>query len=276
MANQTQNALATRRQQTGNATVADLIKQQIPGIAAALPKHMNADRMARIALTELRRTPELQKCKPESLLAALMQASQLGVEPGPLGEAYLVPFAGNVTLIVGYRGYLKLAWQSGQLKSIAAHVVHEKDEFDYAYGLEPKLHHKPNLKDRGPMIAVYAAAVFKDGGNAFVVLSAGDVDAIKTRAKAKDSGPWKTDTKAMWRKTAIRQLARWLPMSAELNNATAADNQTHTGYQFTDDQLVIDSTADEDVTADPVTGEVIDQPATEEPPWPDTAKPPTP
>lgn len=203
-------------------SLAALIEQMKPQIARALPKHMDPDRIARIALTVLRQTPALGRCNPQSFLGALMTCAQLGLEPGPLGEAYFVPYGQEVTFIPGYRGLVKLAWQSGQMKSISAHTVRERDEFEYAYGLEPVLRHKPALSDGGEVIAVYAAAVLKDGGSAFVVLSRDDVEAIRTRSRAGRNGPWVTDWDAMARKTAVRQLVRWLPLSSELHNLAQA------------------------------------------------------
>jgi recombination protein RecT len=219
-------------------SLAGLIEQMKPQMARALPKHMDPDRLARIALTVLRQTPQLSRCNPQSFLGALMTSAQLGLEPGPLGEAYFVPYGQEVTFIPGYRGLVKLAWQSGQMKSIAAHTVHEHDEFDYAYGLEPVLRHKPALTGRGDVIAVYAAAVLKDGGSAFVVLSKEDIEKIRTRSRASNNGPWKTDWDAMARKTAVRQLIRWLPLSSELHNlatAAALDESTRTGEDVTRD-----------------------------------------
>ena len=82
-------------------TLADQITALAPQLAKALPRHMNADRMARIALTEFRKNPELGKCTPHSLFGSLLTASQLGLEPGPLGHAYLIPYKGQVTLQLG-------------------------------------------------------------------------------------------------------------------------------------------------------------------------------
>lgn len=215
-----QNAVA---QSSGDApTVFTMLEQMKPEMAKALPAHMNAERMARIGLTVIRQTPALGRCEPASLLGALMTCAQLGLEPGPLGEAYLVPYGNQVTFIPGYRGLIKLAWQSGQLTSIAAHTVHENDDFDYEYGLDPKLRHKPALTSRGKVIAVYAAAVFKNGGSAFIVMSIEDVEKIRERSRAGKNGPWKTDYDAMARKTAVRQLIRWLPLSSELSTLQTA------------------------------------------------------
>lgn len=74
------------------ATLAGQLKAMIPEFARAMPASMSADRLARIALTEVRRNPALGECTPASFFGALMQCATLGVEPGLLGHAYLVPF----------------------------------------------------------------------------------------------------------------------------------------------------------------------------------------
>ncbi len=215
-------------------TLAQLIERQKPEIARALPRHLNPDRMARIATTTLRQTPQLARCTPESFLGALMSAAQLGLEPGPLGEAYLVPFrdgkSGNyqVQFIPGYKGLIKLAWQSGRLADIWAEVVYANDEFDYTLGLERTLTHKPAKSNRGEPEYVYAVAKLKDGGTPFVVLSFEEVESIRSRSKASKAGPWVSDWAAMARKTAIKQLSKWLPMSSEFAAAVTLDGAVRT------------------------------------------------
>lgn len=213
----------------GKPSLRQLIERMKPEIARALPKHMDPERVARIAVTLVGSNPKLARCTSESFLGALMTASQLGLEPGPLGEAYLVPYGNKVTFIPGYKGLIKLAWQSNQIKNIDAHVVFENDEFDYAYGLEPYLKHKPTRGERGGITEVYACATFLNGGSAFVVMQVGDVEDIRARSKASKDGPWVTDWNAMACKTAIKQLSKFLPMSTELRSfgrAIALDGTT--------------------------------------------------
>ncbi len=144
--------------QNGKPSLAQLIQQMRPEIARALPKHLNPDRMARIATTALRQTPALARTTPESFLGALLTASQLGLEPGPTGEAYLVPYGNACTFVPGYRGLIKLARNSGQLRDIWAEVVYANDEFSYSLGLHRDLVHVPAKGERGAPIYVYAAA----------------------------------------------------------------------------------------------------------------------
>lgn len=211
-------------------TLGQMIQQLRPEIARALPKHMDADRIARIALTVLRQTPALGNCTPESFLGALLTASQLGLEPGPLGEAYLVPYGKVCTFIPGYRGLIKLAWQSEQIESLRAEAVHERDHFLREYGSNPHIEHvPPGLgQDRGEAVGWYALAKLKGGGEAFIVMDKAEVDAIRARSKASGSGPWVTDYSAMAKKTCVKQLAKWIPLSSELRIAMAQDGAVRT------------------------------------------------
>lgn len=204
-------------------------------IARALPAHLTGDRIARIALTSLRTVRHLPECTQESFAGALMSCAQLGLEPGgPAGEAYLLPFFNRkrgvyeVQLVIGYQGMVKLFWQSPMARHLDAQVVYENDHFEYEYGLEPRLVHRPSLTGRGRPIAYYAVASMTNGGSAFVVLSPDDVERIRRRSKAKDDGPWQTDYDAMAKKTAIRQLFKILPKSSELARAVAHDETVRT------------------------------------------------
>ena len=220
------------------ATVYEFIEQMKGEMARALPRHLSADRMARIALTEVRRTPLLARCTQPSFGGALMTCAQLGLEPGVSGEAYLLPFRNKkkqiyeVQLIIGYQGMAKLFWQSPLARSLDTQAVYENDPvFDYAYGLQPKLIHKPRLDgDRGKAIAYYAVALMEGGGSAFIVMSPTDIEKIRERSRAKDDGPWQTDYDAMARKTCLRQLFKLLPRSPELSQALAQDEAVRTDW----------------------------------------------
>jgi phage RecT family recombinase len=195
-------------------------------IARALPKHMTPERMIRVAMTALQKTPKLAECEPRSLVNALVQASELGLEPNtPLGEAYLIPYWNSKSkqteaqLMPGYRGLIKLARQSEKVDGIYAELVYEKDFFSIEYGLNKDLKHRPalNEEDRGELIGAYAVAKFKDGYTDFEYMSAAEIEKIRKRSKSPDAGPWVTDKGEMWRKTPIRRLTKRLPLSVEDN-----------------------------------------------------------
>lgn len=214
--------------QNGSAaldTIRTLLEKSRPKFAEVIPKHLSADRLIRVAIAACSRTPQLLQCSTTSLLNAIMQAAQLGLEPGgPLGDAYLVPYKDDCTLIVGYRGLINLARRSGQIVSIEAHVVYELDKFTCRYGLNPVLEHEPDWSgDPGAMIAVYAVAKLKDGGTQCEVMTKSQIEKIRLRSAASksDRSPWshKDDYFEMARKTVVRRLCKYLPLSVELARA---------------------------------------------------------
>lgn len=203
--------------------VRDLLDRQKDGIAKALPKHITPERMLRVALTCLRTTPKLLNCEPMSIVKAVMQAAQLGLEPdGVLGHAYLIPYGKECQLLPGYRGLIELTRQSGQISTIAAEVVHEGDEFDFLLGDDPHITHRPSLdQDRSqkPVTHVYAIARLKDGGVQRAVMTKADIDAHAqkySRAFGSKESPWRTAWSWMAKKTVLKQLIKLLPVSVEV------------------------------------------------------------
>lgn len=226
-------------EKSGQPTVSQLLEQLKPQIARALPKTVTPDRFARIVMTTLRTSPQLMQCDPQSLMAAVMLSAQLGLEPGPLGHAYFVPYKREVTFIVGYKGIIDLARRSGEITSIEAREVCDGDFFEFEYGLEPKLRHKPADGDRGRPTHYYGVAHFKDGGYYFDVLPISEIEKRRERSAAKKSGPWVTDYTAMARKTVIRHMAPYLPLSAEAARAVEADEGLVTGLPLDDDEVQV-------------------------------------
>ena len=213
------------------ANVRGMLERSRGQMAAALPRHMSADRMLRITMTSIQRTPQLLDCEPRSLIGAVIQAAQLGLEPdGVLGQAYLVPFGNQVQFIPGYKGLVALARRSGQISTIEARVVHEKDAFKYSFGLKPVLEHVPTTEpEPGDVVAAYAVAHLKDGAYQFEVMLKREVDAIRGRSRAGKSGPWVTDYEEMAKKTVLRRLCKLLPASVELATAVALDERAEVG-----------------------------------------------
>jgi recombination protein RecT len=227
-------------------------------IKAALPRHMTAERMARIATTELRKNPKLAQCEPVSFLGSVIQCAQLGLEPGnALGHAYILPYEvrkkqnnqwvtvrTDAQLIIGYRGMIDLARRSGQILSLSATAVYQGDEFECVMGLDPTLKHVPDFdnadrEQADRLTFVYAVAKLKDGGTQFAVMSRTQINAIRGRSKAADNGPWVTDFEAMALKTVIRRLFKYLPVSVEIQRAVQLDEKADAGLPQ-DNGLVID------------------------------------
>lgn len=219
----------TNRQPAVITDVSQLLAANMKAIQSCLPKHMTPERMCRIAVQTISRTPKLQKCSAVSLVAAIVEASTLGLELDMRGQAYLVPFDNKKTgrievqMIPGYKGLMDLAYRSGRVANIYAETVCENDEFIFELGLNPKLEHKPNLEDRGKLRAVYAVARIKDADPVFVVMGKGEIEKIKRASRAAQNGPWKDWEEEMWKKTCIRRLCKYLPLSPEMQRAIAID-----------------------------------------------------
>ena len=222
LAQRSQNA-AVKKPLTPEQTVAAYLEKMKPEFDKALPAHMNADRLARVALTTIRTTPKLLECSIPSLMGAIVQAAQLGLEPGLIGHCYIIPYGKEAQFIIGYKGMIDLARRSGNIESIYSHAVYEADEFDYELGLHPKLYHKPATGRRGKMIYVYAVAHFKDGGYQFEVMDMEEIEKRRSRSKAAKNGPWVTDFEEMAKKTVIRHMWKYLPISIEIQQQAAQD-----------------------------------------------------
>jgi recombination protein RecT len=142
---------------------------------------------------------------------------------GPLGQAYPVPFRnGNVTeaqLIVGYRGLIRLATNTGLVSFFTAHEVCANDKFEYEYGKSPFLTHRPARGDRGKVEGYYAAVTYRDGGFDFEYMTAAEVHAHKekySKGWKRIDSPWQTATDEQGKKTVVRRLAKRVPMSPDL------------------------------------------------------------
>jgi recombination protein RecT len=201
----------------------DAFKEQL---RLAAPEMMDVNRLIRIVFTQIRRNPKLMECTRESLMACVMGCAQLGLEPEPfLGQAYLVPYGKECTLIPGYRGYITLARRSGEVKSVTAQAVHENDTFELVYGVpEDKLRHVPAIGKRGDFVGAYVVFRYKDDSYSFDYMPKEDIDKIRKRSKASSSGPWVTDYEEMAKKTVIRRHIKIAPLSVELRKAAAAED----------------------------------------------------
>lgn len=230
----------------GRAELNALLLQSEKQIARALPKHLTAERMCRVAMTAYSKTPELQKCSAMSIVACVLQASEMGLElTGPLGQAYMIPRwnkktgSNEATFQIGYRGLIDLAYRSGRVKTFCAHVVHQNDTFDYQYGSDPKLVHKPTEANRGDVTHVYAICIQTNGGVDFEVMSFQDiVDHANQYSDGVDKpfSPWKTAWKEMAKKTAIRRLAKRVPLSIEFTAAAVSDEYREAGISVDGDE----------------------------------------
>lgn len=211
---------------------AELVARHKPDIARLVTHEYGPDWIERVVRLEGRRNVALQDCAPWSFVGAVVECAQLGLEPNAaLGLVYLVPFKKEVTVIVGYRGYVELAYRSGLVKDVQAELVYDGDTFRVVKGTSPKIVHE----DQGPpgereIVAAYAVAHLKTGGTVAKVIYEADWEKARQASTlgAKNAGPWADHRSAMIRKTALRRLEPWLPKTATLGQAFALDEQPAT------------------------------------------------
>lgn len=221
------NGTAMIKKENKPKTIFDVIQAGAKQFATALPKHINSDRFVRIAITTIRQNPKLAQCSQESLLGALMVSAQLGLEPGTLGQCYLIPYGRECQFQIGYKGMIELLRRSGQLKDIYAYSVYENDDFEITYGLDRNLIHKPNLENKGNFLGCYCVAILKDGAKAFEYMTKEEIEAhAKKFSKTFGNGPWKTDFEAMAHKTVVKKMLKWLPLSVEFLENIEKDDKS--------------------------------------------------
>jgi recombination protein RecT len=218
------------KQEDSVKTLQERIKAMAKQFEAALPKTITPERMMRIVLTTIRQNPKLAACPEESFFGAVLTALQLGLEPNtPLGQCYLIPYAGEINFQIGYQGLLELAYRSNKYRRIDAEVVYKGDKFEFSYGLNAVLKHKPcGIRDEP--VYVYALYELVNGGQSFKVWT---WDAVirhgQVYSKSYDSSfsPWSSKEKetveSMAKKTLLVNLLKYAPKSVEVSQAISAD-----------------------------------------------------
>lgn len=233
----------------GGSTVKEYFEANKDALTALMPEFMkrNPNRMVTLALNCLRTTPKLMDCTLDSLFRAIIICAQFGLEPNtPQGHIYLIPFENRrkkvveVQIILGYKGLIDLARRSGEIETITARVAYKGDDFSIEYGTVDAIKHIPKLDgEPGAIIGVYAVAKLKGGGYQFEWMSVAQINKIRdesqgyktAKAFGRTNTPWHTNWEEMAKKTAIRRLCKYLPMSIEMANAMALDARGDAGKQ---------------------------------------------
>lgn len=196
-------------------------------VARALPSHLNAERMARIALTAFRRTPALGNCDPRSVFAAVIQASQLGLEPDTLGRAYLIPYGRECQFVPGWKGLVELQNRSGQGVCWTG-AVYEGDEFYYSQGDSPTVRHKPGDEDH-PDKLIYAYAVGRPKASEWPIIEVWRASRLLKHRNRYNKVGQRHYSHQNWemycRKVVLLQVLKYMPMSPELATAVELDNR---------------------------------------------------
>lgn len=270
MANIIQKQAASMKATPEKKTMQQYIKSMESEIAKALPSVITPERFTRIVLSAISVNPKLGQCTPSSFLGAMMTSAQLGLEVNtPLGQAYVLPYMNKGQLEaqfqLGYKGLIDLAYRSGEVEVIQAHVVYANDEFSCEYGLNPKLVHKPAESDRGEPVKVYAVFKTKSGGYGYEVMSMDDVRKHAEKySKAYGTGfsPWKTSFEEMAKKTVLKRVLKYAPLKSDFVRAAVQDEVIKNDIAKDMYEVPAENIIDADYTdLDPETGEVIEAPA---------------
>lgn len=227
------NAMTTTGGGTVSTTTPKTFRDQLNSPAykeqlmQALPKGLTVERMTRVVLTAMNKTPKLLDCTRESLWESVLNCASLGLFPDALGRAYLVPYKGKCQLIIGYKGLIDLAYRSDRIASIQLVVVRKGDIFSREPLKNPPITHKI-MEAEGDAFRVLThvySVVYLKGCDvpSIDVMSKREVDEIRARSQSGGAGPWVTDYEEMAKKTVFRRHAKVLPMSAELVQAMQVD-----------------------------------------------------
>lgn len=224
--------IATQRPASPVAAFSKTLERMKPQMALALPKHMSADRMARLALTAFSTSKALQCCKTDSILASLMTATQLGLEPGINGQGYLIPYKDTCTFVPGWKGLVDLVSRAGRA-TVWTGAVYEGDKLDYQLGDEPFCRHKPG-DGGGYFTHVYAIGRVKDAQMPVIeVWTAGKVrrhldqyNKVGLKHYALQS---ESNFEMYARKVALLQVLKYMPSSIELANAIEVSHAAEAG-----------------------------------------------
>lgn len=267
MANTIQNQVA--KTDPKKKTMQQYIKSMEGEIAKALPSVITPERFTRIVLSAISVNPQLGTCTPSSFLGAMMTSAQLGLEVNtPLGQAYVLPYKNHGVMEaqfqLGYKGLIDLAYRSGEVEVIQAHVVYENDEFVCEYGLEPKLLHKPAASNKGEAVKVYAMFKTKNGGYGFEVMSMDDVRehaAKYSKAYGSNFSPWKTNFEEMAKKTVLKRVLKYAPLKSDFVRAAVQDETIKNSvsedmYEVPNENIM--EAEYEEITVDESTGEVLE------------------
>lgn len=221
----------TEKSKNPVAAFSSFLERYKPQMALALPKHLNADRMARLAVTAFSTTKGLSECAPESIVGAIMNASIMGLEIGVNGQGFIVPYGRTAAFVPGWKGLVDLVSRSGRA-SVWTGAVFDGDFFEYALGDRPFVTHRPGLED-DPAKLTHVYAIGRVTGGEFPIIEVWPIEKIvKHRDKYNRVGTKHysyRDWEMYARKVPLLQVIKYLPSSVELSLALDVANASEEG-----------------------------------------------
>jgi len=232
----------TPQHKLGN--IRSYLERKSPTLQRIAPKGTDIERIVSLACFEAYKNERLLDCSPESIYTSLAKACELNlVAGGVLHRAHLVPLYNKTRrcmeaeLWIDYTGLMELVRRSGDVANFVARVVHKNEEFEHFFDLEGGeiLRHRPKYDgEPGEPVLAYAVCFFKDGQKQVEVMRRDQIERIRQSARSGNSGPWVTHTEEMWRKTVIRRICKYLPLTADAKAALEHDIVTDIAGQDKD------------------------------------------
>lgn len=234
-------------------TLSDFMDKYKGQIALALPKHISADRMVRLAMTSFSQNPGLQKCDMHSIFASVVIAAQLGLEIGVGGQGYLVPYKGKATFVPGWQGLVDLVSRAGRA-TVWTGAVYQGDKFEWALGDNPFVRHQPEGDADNWKQITHVYAIGRVNGSQYPVIEVWTMDRVvrhlnkynkvgASHYALKDNGQ---NMEMYGRKVALLQVLKYMPKSVEVQRAMDVANATDSGKPFTFDGEVVVVSDDQD------------------------------
>ena len=219
---------------TEPTTFPQMLKAFLPEVERALPRHLSGDRMSRIALTAFRRTPKLAQCDPRSVFAAVIQASQLGLEPDTLGRSYLIPYGTECQFVPGWKGLVDLMNRSGA-GTVYTGVIYSDQKYTYLDGSKRELviHTETEMDDPSEITHAYAIGWVK-GSEIPIIELWRMAKIIKHLNRYNKVGKrhYAFENMEMYaRKVPLLQVLKYMPCSAELVAAMSLSDAAEVGSQ---------------------------------------------
>lgn len=236
---QQSSAVAVVEQPRAIALIKEELEKREHDLLAVLPPGMDPKRFARVSLLAVAKNPDLLSCTPGSIIRSVIEAAEVGLEPtGMLNRAWLVPFKNEdsgkkeAQLMIGYQGYADLMRDGDSRRRVVAEVVYEGDHFKVIKGTEePRIEHEPAFQTEDPAKITYAYAIifYPDGTNQFEVMTRQQVELIRAKSRQRNGPTWTQNWAQMARKTALRRLSNYTPLTARAIEAIARDDEREFG-----------------------------------------------
>lgn len=253
-----------------------------PQMALALPRHLNADRLCRLAVTSFSKSPKLQQCDPKTIIASILTAAQLGLEIETNGQGYLVPYKGRAQFVPGWKGLVDICNRSGRA-TVWTGAVFAGDEFEYALGDSPFVRHRPGLEDDAAKIT-HVYAIGRANNSQWPVVEVWPIAKVwahRNRYNKVGTDHYSYTNPEMYaRKVPLLQVLKYMPASIEMNNAMDISNtQEKGGYAIIEDDFLTTDAIEivkQPIEVDKSTGEITTGPKAKEKAKPVDPGPPQP